>query len=135
MKNLNYHIKYFPKTSRVVPTVDLDKNLNFISKILERVVAVQLQTHLDEAGLMTAFKSVYRKHHSTESALLYIQNDILLNMAKGLSKVLPFWIYLPHSIPLTTPFSWTDLMFTMESMNQHLAGPNHTCREGHIRSR
>ena len=58
-------------------------NLNFISKILERVVAIQLQTHLDEAGLMTAFQLAYRKHHSTESALLNIQNDILLNMAKG----------------------------------------------------
>ena len=58
-------------------------NLNFISKILERVVAVQLYTHLDEAGLMTAFQSAYRKHHSTESALLNIHNDILLNMAKG----------------------------------------------------
>ena len=58
-------------------------NLNFISKILERVVAIQLQTHLDEAGLMTAFQSAYRKHHSTERALLNIQNDILLNMAKG----------------------------------------------------
>ena len=32
---------------------------------------------------MTAFQSAYRKHHSTESALLIIQNDILLNMAKG----------------------------------------------------
>ena len=58
-------------------------NLNFISKILERVVALQLQTHLDEAGLMTAFQSAYRKHHSTESALLTIHNNILLNMAKG----------------------------------------------------
>ena len=58
-------------------------NLNFISKILERVVAVQLQTHLDEAGLMTAFQSAYRKQHSTKSALLNIHNDILLNMAKG----------------------------------------------------
>ena len=57
--------------------------LNVISKILERVVAVQLQTHLDEAGLMTAFQSAYRKHHSTESALLNIHKDILLNMAKG----------------------------------------------------
>ena len=56
-------------------------NLNFILKILERVVAAQLQTHLDEAGLMTAFQSAYRKHHSTESALLNIHNDILLNMA------------------------------------------------------
>ena len=58
-------------------------NLNFISKILERVVAAQLQSHLDEAGLITAFQLAYRKHHSTESALLNIHNDILLNMAKG----------------------------------------------------
>ena len=58
-------------------------NLNFISKILERVVAIHLQTHLDEADLMTAFQLAYRKHHSTESALLNIYNDILLNMAKG----------------------------------------------------
>ena len=32
---------------------------------------------------MTAFQSAYRKHHSTESALLNTHNDILLNMAKG----------------------------------------------------
>ena len=32
---------------------------------------------------MTAFQSAYRKHHSTESALLNIHNGILLNMAKG----------------------------------------------------
>ena len=61
----------------------LVSNLNFISKILERVVAVLLQTHLHEASLMTAFQSAYRKHHSAKSALLNIQNDILLNMAKG----------------------------------------------------
>ena len=56
-------------------------NLNFISNILERVAAAQLQTHLDEAGLITAFQSAYRKYHSTESTLnIY---NILLNMAKG----------------------------------------------------
>ena len=32
---------------------------------------------------MTAFRSAYRKHHSTENALRNIHNDILLNMAKG----------------------------------------------------
>ena len=51
-------------------------------------MAVQLQTHLDEAGLMTGFQSAYRKHHSTESALFNIQSDILLNMAKGSFTVL-----------------------------------------------
>ena len=92
-------------------------NLNFISKILERVVAVQLQTHLDEVGLMTALQSAYRKHHSTESTLLNIQNDILLNMAKGSVTALTLWIYAPLSIPLTTPFSWTDSMFIMDSVS------------------
>ena len=37
---------------------------------------------------MTAFQSAYRKHHSTESVLLNIHNDILLNMAKGSVTVL-----------------------------------------------
>ena len=57
-------------------------NLSFISQILERVVAVQLQTHLDEAGLMTAFQLAYRKYHATESTLRIMHNDIL-NMVKG----------------------------------------------------
>ena len=58
--------------------------------MLERVVAVQLQTHLDEAGLMTAFQSAYKKHHSTESALLNIHNNIRLNMAKQSVTTLTF---------------------------------------------
>ena len=53
-------------------------NIDFISKTLVRVVAVQLQTHLDGAGLITAFQSAYRKHPSTESTLLNIKNDLLL---------------------------------------------------------
>ena len=32
---------------------------------------------------MTAFQLVYRKHHFTDSALLKIHNNILLNRAKG----------------------------------------------------
>ena len=58
-------------------------NLNVISKISERAVAAQLQTHLNEAGLMTAFQSAYRKLYCTESALLNVHNYILFNMAKG----------------------------------------------------
>ena len=49
-------------------------NLNFISKIHKRV---------SEAGIMTSFQSAYRKYHSTENALLNVQNDIVLNIAKG----------------------------------------------------
>ena len=106
-------------------------NLNFISKIHERVAAVQPQTHLDEAGLMTAFQSAYRKCHSTENALLNIQKDILLNMAKGSVTALTL---LDISAAFDTT-DHTDSMFIMESVNQHLAGSNHTCQEGHTRSR
>ena len=85
-------------------------NLNFISKILERVVAVQLQTHLDEAGLMTAFQSAYRKHHSTESALLNIQNDILLDMAKGSVTALSL-------LDLSTAFDTIDHTILLDRLN------------------
>ena len=84
---------------------------------------------------MTAFQSAYRKHHSTESALLKIHNDILLNMAKGSVRALTLldlsaaFNTIDHTILLA------DLMVTMESVNWHLAGSNHTCREGHTRSR
>ena len=83
-------------------------NLIFISKILERVVA--LQTHLDEASLMTAFQSAYRKHHSTESAFLNIQNDILLNMAKGSVTALTF-------LDLSAAFNTIDHTILLDRLN------------------
>ena len=79
-------------------------------KILERVVAVQLQTHLDEAGLMTAFQSAYRKHHSTESALLNIQIYILLNMAKGSVTALTL-------LDLSTAFDTIDHTILLDRLN------------------
>ena len=85
-------------------------NLNFISKILERVLAAQLQTHLDEVGLMIAFQSAYRKHHSTGSALLNIHNDILLNMAKGSVTALTL-------LDLSTTFNTIDHPILLDRLN------------------
>ena len=87
-------------------------NRNFISKILERVVAAQLQTHLDEAGddCLTVFQSAYRKHHSTESALLNIHIDILLNMAKGSLTALTL-------LDLSTAFNTIDHTILLDRLN------------------
>jgi exonuclease III len=73
------------------PTLDADvlknyrpvSNLPFISKVLEKVVASQLKSFLAENGIMEPFQSAYRKDHSTETALVRVQNDILRSMDKG----------------------------------------------------
>jgi hypothetical protein len=54
-------------------------NLPFLSKLLERVVLIQLSSHLQKNGLLDTFQSAYKKNNSTETALLYVVNELLLN--------------------------------------------------------
>ncbi len=58
-------------------------NLSFISKLIEKAVASQLNQHLAENNLMEEFQSAYRKGHSTETALLRVQSDILCAIDQG----------------------------------------------------
>ena len=58
-------------------------NLSFISKILEKIVANRLQAHIKNNHLSNPLQSAYRKHHSTELALLRVHNDIIISMDKG----------------------------------------------------
>ena len=52
-------------------------NLPFLSKVLERVVAACLVAYLEENKLSEPNQSAYRKGHSTETALVRVQHDIL----------------------------------------------------------
>ena len=58
-------------------------NLAFVSKLIEKAVVDQLNTHLLENELMEEFQSAYRKGHSTETALLRVQSDILCAIDQG----------------------------------------------------
>ena len=57
-------------------------NLNFISKVVERIVHARISSHLESFPSITPFLSAYRQFHSTETALLRIQNDLLLAINK-----------------------------------------------------
>lgn len=59
-----------------------ESNLQFISKIVDSAVALQLQSHLSLNGLYPVFQSAYRRHYSTETALLKFKNDLLMAMNK-----------------------------------------------------
>src|SRR6218665_1524675 len=51
-------------------------NLSFLSKLLERVVSVQLTEYLSSAGLLPVHQLAYRRCHSTETALLKVVTDL-----------------------------------------------------------
>ena len=55
----------------------------FLSKLVEKSVFVQLNNYLTFNGFHERFKSAYKVHHSTETALLRITNDILLLLDRG----------------------------------------------------
>ena len=61
----------------------LVSGLGFKSKLVERVVASQLNDHVSLNGLENVRQSAYKLGHSTESALLSIKNDIYLAFGKG----------------------------------------------------
>ena len=51
-------------------------NLPLASKLVEKVVARQMNDHVDGNTLRDKMQSAYRSGHSTETALLRINNDI-----------------------------------------------------------
>ena len=58
-------------------------DLPFVSKVLEKVVSSRIEEHLISNNLHEQHQSAYRTFHSTETALLKVQNDILQSLDKN----------------------------------------------------
>ena len=52
-------------------------NVKVVSKLLEKAVVIQLTDHVMGHHLDETFQSAYKNFHSTETALVRVQNDIL----------------------------------------------------------
>ena len=97
MINMSLQLGHFPeewKNALVTPLLKkpgLDlvfsnfrpvSNLPFVSKLVERASVDQLTQHIQENHPLPTHQSAYRPCHSTETALVKVQSDMLLNMDK-----------------------------------------------------
>jgi len=58
-------------------------NLTVISKLLERIVSLQLVKYLKDKGLFPDLQSAHRAMHSKETSVLKVFSDILLALDSG----------------------------------------------------
>jgi hypothetical protein len=63
-------------------------NLKFASKLVEKAASVQLTDYVMIHHLDEIFQSAYKAFHSTETALLKVQNDILCAIDRNESVIL-----------------------------------------------
>ncbi|KAI2644985.1 RNA-directed DNA polymerase from mobile element jockey [Labeo rohita] len=84
-------------------------NLPFIGKIIEKVVFNQLNNYLNSNGYLDNFQSGFQPHHSTETALVKIINDIRLNSDSGKISVLVL-------LDLTAAFDTVDHNILLERL-------------------
>ena len=91
--NLSLAEGKFPNTfkiahvTRLLQKPSLDRNelsnfrpesgLKFVSKLIKKIVASQIKSHMQNSGISNNLQSAYKCGNSTKTAILYIQNDIL----------------------------------------------------------
>ena len=80
-------------------------NLTSISRLIEKIILQQLNTHFQGNNLLPKYQSAYQKHHFTETAILNICDNILKkNMENG----------------MTTVMTCLDLSAAFDTVNHHI---------------
>ena len=89
-------------------------NLQYVSKMTEKVVFNQVYDHVVSNAIFPTLQSSYRKFHSTETALIKVMNDILLKMN---SQHVTMLILLD----LSAAFDTVDYQILLERLSASLA--------------
>ncbi len=85
----------------------------FPSKVLERVVYNQLQSYLELNNISEKFQSGFKAHHSTETTLLRIFNDLFLTVDAGNSAALML-------LDLTAAFDTVDHQILLSHLKHYV---------------
>jgi len=152
LANLSFSEGCFPtlfKNAVVVPLLkkpSLDKsvpssyrpisNLNYISKILERLFLTRIQSHVFSSPNFNRHQSAHRRNYSTETALLFTTNDFFQSSDTGKFTLLisldlsAAFDTIDHSILLSrlytsfgltgTVYSWLKSYLTDRSQSVHI---------------
>jgi exonuclease III len=88
-------------------------NLPFLSKILEKIVLKQLMQYMTDNNLQEVMQSAYKPCHSTETALLQIQNDVLKDLGRQNGVILVL-------LDLSAAFDTIDHNILLEQLSTRL---------------
>ncbi|XP_044591465.1 uncharacterized protein LOC123269694 [Cotesia glomerata] len=136
--NRSLNTRIFPQAWKAVYILPLNKispprslsdarpiaNTSHLSKVFERIIANQVVAYLEDNNLLDKYQSGFRKHHSTQSALLKLINDIARAMDNNqLTLIVFFYLtkafdYVDHKITLKTLI---ELGFTLETVKWFLS--------------
>ena len=117
-------------------------NVAYLCKVTERAVVTQVQDHLTEHNLYAETQSAYRRHHSVETALVRLQNDILLSLDQRKEAILVLLDFssafdtIDHSIllsRLSQRFGFDDTV--LKWIRSYLLGRSHVVKIGNSLSK
>ena len=88
-------------------------NLIFFSKLIERIVLLRIDDHLITNNLQNHNQFGYKKHHSTETLMLGIANDVLEGFDENLCTIMMF-------LDLSAAFDLIDIIKLLRILKEEI---------------